>query len=56
MKELVIISGKGGTGKTSVVAAFAALGAATSLAFGMLLHPWAWLVLRMVNGLLRGRS
>ena len=25
MKELVIISGKGGTGKTSVVAAFAAL-------------------------------
>ena len=25
MKELVIISGKGGTGKTSLVAAFAAL-------------------------------
>ena len=25
MKELVIISGKGGTGKTSIVAAFAAL-------------------------------
>ena len=25
MKELVVISGKGGTGKTSIVAAFAAL-------------------------------
>ncbi|HDZ23905.1 MAG TPA: (4Fe-4S)-binding protein, partial [Desulfobacteraceae bacterium] len=25
MKELVIISGKGGTGKTSIVSAFAAL-------------------------------
>jgi len=25
MKEIVVISGKGGTGKTSIVAAFAAL-------------------------------
>jgi len=31
MRELVIISGKGGTGKTSLVASFAALAAATGL-------------------------
>jgi MFS family permease len=32
-------------------AAFASLGAATSLVFGLVVHPWAWLVLRVVNGL-----
>ena len=32
MKELVVISGKGGTGKTSVVASFAALAGKTVLA------------------------
>jgi len=32
-------------------ATFAAVGAATSLAFGLLVHPWVWLVLRMFNGL-----
>lgn len=32
MKELIVISGKGGTGKTSVVASFAALSAPTALA------------------------
>ena len=32
MKELVVISGKGGTGKTSVVAAFASLAASKVLA------------------------
>lgn len=31
MKELVIISGKGGTGKTSLVAAFASLAKKGSL-------------------------
>lgn len=31
--------------------AFAAVGAATSLAFGLLVHPWVWLVLRIVSGL-----
>ncbi len=31
-------------------AAFAALGAASSLAFGLLVQPSAWLVLRLVNG------
>jgi MFS family permease len=31
--------------------AFAALGATSSLAFGLLVHPWAWLLVRLVNGL-----
>jgi len=30
--------------------AFAALAAATSLAFGLVVQPWAWLVLRIVSG------
>lgn len=32
-------------------AAFAALGAAASLAFGLMVDPWGWLVLRMISGL-----
>ena len=32
MKEIVVISGKGGTGKTSIVAAFAALAKSAVLA------------------------
>ncbi|WP_275096595.1 MFS transporter [Sedimenticola hydrogenitrophicus] len=32
-------------------AAFAAVGAAASLAFGLLVHPWVWLVLRVLSGL-----
>lgn len=32
-------------------AAFAAVGAAASLAFGLLVHPWVWLLLRMFSGL-----
>ena len=31
-------------------AAFAALGSATSLGFGLLVNPWAWLALRVLNG------
>jgi MFS family permease len=32
-------------------AAFAAVAAAASLAFGLLVHPWVWLPLRIVSGL-----
>jgi len=32
-------------------AAFAALAAASSLAFGLVVTPWAWLLLRVLNGL-----
>ena len=32
-------------------AAFAALGAAASLAFGLMVDPWVWLVLRIISGL-----
>ena len=32
-------------------AAFAAVGASASLAFGLLVHPWVWLLLRMFSGL-----
>ncbi|MCW8906344.1 MAG: MFS transporter [Sedimenticola sp.] len=31
--------------------AFAALGAASSLAFGLMVDPWVWLVLRIISGL-----
>ncbi len=31
-------------------AAFAALGSATTLAFGLLVEPWFWLLIRMING------
>ncbi len=31
-------------------AALAALGSATSLGFGLLVNPWAWLALRVLNG------
>ena len=33
------------------LAAFAALGAATSLAFGLIVDPWIWLALRLASGL-----
>ncbi len=32
-------------------AAFAAVGASASLAFGLLVHPWVWLLLRIFSGL-----
>jgi len=32
-------------------AAFASVGSATSLAFGLVVDPWVWLVLRIANGL-----
>lgn len=38
-------------GHIRVFAACAALGAASSLAFGLLVHPVAWLLLRFVSGL-----
>lgn len=38
-------------GHIRAFAAFAALGAATSLAFGLVVHPWVWLALRILNGL-----
>jgi len=38
-------------GHIRAFAAFAALASATSLAFGLLVHPWVWLLLRVINGL-----
>jgi MFS family permease len=38
-------------GHIRAFAAFAALASATSLAFGLLVQPWVWLVLRVINGL-----
>lgn len=37
-------------GHVRCFAAFAALGAASALAFGLIVHPWAWLPLRILNG------
>jgi MFS family permease len=38
-------------GHIRAFAAFAAVGAAASLAFGLLVHPWVWLALRILSGL-----
>ena len=38
-------------GHIRAFAAFAALASATSLAFGLLVQPWVWLLLRVINGL-----
>ncbi len=38
-------------GHIRAFAAFAAIAAAAGLAFGMLVHPWVWLLLRMLSGL-----
>jgi MFS family permease len=38
-------------GHIRAFAAFAALASATSLAFGLLVHPSVWLLLRVINGL-----
>ncbi|WP_428610230.1 MFS transporter [Sedimenticola sp.] len=38
-------------GHIRAFAAFAAVGASASLAFGLIIHPWVWLVLRILSGL-----
>ena len=42
MKELVVISGKGGTGKTSVTASLAALARNAVLAYQRIQQEWPW--------------